>query len=216
MKNRGPDFQDYKYIKTRNMNIYLLHSRLSIIDLDERSHQPFSVDHRTLVFNGEIYNYLELRKELEKKGISFRTASDTEVLLRSYLLYGENCVDYFEGMWSFAIYDRQENKLFLSRDRFAEKPLYYFHTNSGIYFGSEIKFIKCLAGTKLTIDKNHLLRYMIDGYKSLYKTGETFYQEIKEVPYAANLVMDNQLNITQRKYWHPRYAPQSMTLEEAV
>jgi asparagine synthase (glutamine-hydrolysing) len=93
MKNRGPDFQDYKEIKVNNyINLYFLHSRLSILDLKERSNQPFKKKHIVLIFNGEIYNYKEIRINLEKYGYKFSTESDTEVLANAYLHYGENCV----------------------------------------------------------------------------------------------------------------------------
>ena len=133
MKNRGPDYSSFLTKQTStNKIVHLLHSRLSIID-QERSNQPFTIDEYSIIFNGEIYNYIELKDTLEKKGIRFRTNSDTEVLLQYYILYGEKCVDYLDGMWSFAIYNHKENLLFLSRDRFAEKPMYYSIQPEGIY-----------------------------------------------------------------------------------
>jgi asparagine synthase (glutamine-hydrolysing) len=203
MENRGPDHQDYKYIEKNGTRIYLLHSRLSIIDLDKRSNQPYTLDNCTLIFNGEIYNHVELRENLERQGIKCLTTSDTEVLLRYYLLYDENCVDYFEGMWSFVIYDENREKLFLSRDRFAEKPLYYSQEEDGFYFSSEIKFIKSLTGKSLTINNKHLLRYLVLGYKSLYKVDETFFNEISEIKYATNFVIKPDLNVRGYRYWSP-------------
>src|SRR5688572_11352706 len=146
MKNRGPDHRGHETARAGDLVAQLLHGRLSIIDLDPRSHQPFVQDDCRLLFNGEIYNYVELRAELEKKGRKFRTSSDTEVLLQAYLEYGEDCVKKFEGMWAFAIFDPRQKKLFLSRDRFAEKPLYYMPWNGGWLFGSEVKFLSALAG----------------------------------------------------------------------
>ena len=216
MKNRGPDHQDYRYIEQNDTRIYLLHSRLSIVDLDKRSNQPFTQDGCTLIFNGEIYNYIELRGELKKQGIECITTSDTEVLLRYYLLHGEDCVKYFEGMWSFAIYDSRINILFLSRDRFAEKPLYYYETEIGLFFGSEVKFIKQLSNTGFTVNEKQLLRFLVNGYKSLYKQSETFYREIKEIPYATNVAIERDLSLREKQYWHPQYQPRDMTLGEAV
>ncbi len=217
MKNRGPDHQDYRYIEQNGTKIYLLHSRLSIIDLDKRSNQPYTLDDCTLIFNGEIYNHIELREDLERQGIKCRTTSDTEVLLRYYLLYGEDCVRYFEGMWGFAIYDKHSEKLFLSRDRFAEKPLYYYQTENGFYFGSEIKFIKSLIGESLSINQKQLLRYLVHGYKSLYKTGETFFNEIHELKYATNLIIDSDLKPSKYRYWKPSCVIDStMSLDDAV
>jgi asparagine synthase (glutamine-hydrolysing) len=217
MKNRGPDYQDYRCIENNEIRIYLLHSRLSIIDLDKRSNQPYILDNCILIFNGEIYNYVELRENLEKQGIKCQTTSDTEVLLRYYLLYGEDCVSYFEGMWAFAIYDEGRKKLFLSRDRFAEKPLYYCQTEDGYYFGSEIKFIKLLRGKSLGINQRHLLRYLVQGYKSLYKTNETFFNDIREIKYATNLVVNPDLKIRSYRYWVPSCdIDEKMTLDDAV
>ena len=132
----------------------MLHSRLSIIDLDARSNQPFTVGRATIVYNGEIYNYIELRDQLIERGIELRTQSDTEILLHFYLLYGEDCVKHFEGMWAFAIFDSGEGSLFLSRDRFGEKPLYYIADADGFYFGSEIKFLKNVGILHVSINSN--------------------------------------------------------------
>ena len=108
MKYRGPDHQSYKHYEIANKKLYLLHSRLSIIDLDSRSNQPFESDGFSIIFNGEIYNHLEIRKDLLKKGVKFKTKSDTEVLLKAYITYGTKCVENFEGMWSFAIFDKKK------------------------------------------------------------------------------------------------------------
>jgi len=189
MENRGPDHRDWVSFHERDVNIALLHSRLSIIDLDERANQPFTIGDCTLVFNGEIYNYIEIRKELKKNGVRFKTHSDTEVLLQAYLVCGEKCVDKFEGMWSFALYDQRKGKLFLSRDRFGEKPLYFFNNVDGFYFGSEIKFIKMLSGKSFSVNYQHLYRYLVNGYKSLYKTEDTFFEKIRPVPPATNVTI---------------------------
>ena len=216
MKNRGPDHQAVRVFQEQDRCIYLLHSRLSIIDLDPRAHQPFTIGDWTIIFNGEIYNYLEIRAELEKKGVTFQTTSDTEVLLQCYREYGEECVDHFEGMWAFAIYDRAVNKLFLSRDRFAEKPLYFMKTLNGFFFASEIKFINALAGTPLSINENHIIRYLVNGYKSLYKTSDTYFQEIEEIPFGTNVTIGKDLQPRKYRYWQPRFELQEMSLEEAV
>ena len=121
MRNRGPDHQACESFNTGKTQVSLLHSRLGIIDLDPRSNQPFTIGNATIVYNGEIYNYVELQNDLRQRGIELRTQSDTEVLLHYYRLYGEDCVRHFEGMWSFAIYNAADGTLFLSRDRFAEK-----------------------------------------------------------------------------------------------
>ena len=113
MKNRGPDFSSYKKISiNERFKVNLLHSRLSIIDLKARSNQPFIKKHLILIFNGEIYNYLELKKKLESLDHQFKTNSDTEVLISAYEQFGEECVKYFEGMWSFAIWDNRKKSYF--------------------------------------------------------------------------------------------------------
>ena len=98
---------------------------MSIIDLHPRSNQPLIIGDEVITFNGEIYNYVELKKHLLLKKINLITNSDTEILLQYYKLYGDKCVDHFEGMWSFAIYNTKKQELFISRDRFAKKPLYF-------------------------------------------------------------------------------------------
>ncbi|MFH1003894.1 MAG: asparagine synthase (glutamine-hydrolyzing) [Bacteroidota bacterium] len=216
MYNRGPDFQNYFLIKNDTMNIALLHSRLSIIDIDSRSNQPFKQKHATLIFNGEIYNYVELRNELKKMDIYLSTQSDTEVLLNYYLLYGEQCVDYFEGMWAFAIYDEKEKKLFLSRDRFAEKPLYFFDLPDGFYFASETRFLESLSGVPLSINYQHLYRYLVNGHKSLYKTNERYFTGVSELPFANNLSLDFSFKKNIYSYWNPDFSVQKMSENEAV
>ena len=128
MKLRGPNQQSFSnhYFKDKSLSLFA--SRLSIIDLNQRSNQPIKDENLTLIYNGEIYNYLELKSELIKKGIKFKTGSDSEVLLKSYQVWGSKCVSKFEGMWSFAIYDEIKKLLFISKDRFGEKPLYYYHS----------------------------------------------------------------------------------------
>jgi len=216
MKNRGPDYQDYVVSHDDNINIVLFHTRLSIIDLDRRSNQPFTIGACTVIFNGEIYNYLELKNVLQKQGVFFRTESDTEVLLQYYLHYGEKCVEHFEGMWAFAIYDRRERKLFLSRDRFAEKPLYYLVRPHGVYFASEIKYIRYLSDDILQINERQLYRYLVNGYRSLYKLKETFFEDVQEVDYATNMVIDKDIHIMKYRYWKPELISQPMTVEEAI
>jgi len=216
MRRRGPDHQAFHVFQEKDRRVYLLHSRLSIIDLDPRAHQPFTIGDFTIIFNGEIYNYLEIRAALKKKGVVFQTTSDTEVLLQCYREYGEQCVEHFEGMWAFAICDRGKNKLFLSRDRFAEKPLYFMQTNDGFFFGSEIKFIKALSGKTLSVNKSHIIRYLVNGYKSLYKTSDTYFEEIREIPFGTNVTIGNDLQPRNYRYWYPRFESREMSLEEAV
>jgi len=152
MNLRGPDANNYILKEYPSKKVALLHSRLSIIDLNNQSNQPFVDNNLTLIFNGEIYNFLEIKKNLEHK-YNFKTKSDTEVLLKAFQEYGERCVDYFIGMWAFAIWDDKKKELFLSRDPFGEKPLYYFLNEKGFFFGSEIKYIKNLFNKEFKKNK---------------------------------------------------------------
>lgn len=203
MRKRGPDNQSYFTNKINNREIGLLHSRLNIIDLNKRSNQPFYYDNFVLVFNGEIYNFIEVRKSLIKKKYKFKTTSDTEVLIKSYIEWGEKCVDYFVGMWAFAIWDGKKKKLFLSRDNFGEKPLYYTANHNGFYFGSEIKFIKSLSDLSFKVNKDKINHYLFYGYKSMYKNKSTFYKNIYLLENATNLTIDLNFKIKKKKYWKP-------------
>ena len=160
MKKRGPDAQKYKIFNFANKYLYLFHSRLSIIDVDSRSHQPFSINGYHLIFNGEIYNYLEI-KEKYLDDVIFETDSDTEVLLQLYIKYPNSFEDKLEGMWSLVIYDEKKNHIYFSRDRFGEKPLYYYFNSNILYFGSEIKFIKTLVDFNLKINSETIKRFLI-------------------------------------------------------
>lgn len=216
LRQRGPDGQGVETFAAGHVTGALLHRRLSVIDLALRAGQPMSRAGCTLVFNGEIYNYLELKQELQRLGHTFRTESDTEVLLNAYLQWGRQCVEHFEGMWAFALWDSRSQQLLLSRDRFAEKPLYYYEDMSGFYFASETRALRELVGKPFLINEQHLLRYLVHGYKSLYKTSDTFYEGVKEVPYAVNLTIGSDLTIVAKRYWRPKYAPQQRSLEETV
>lgn len=205
MKNRGPDKQSFAKTNINNVNFSFLHSRLSILDLDNRSSQPFKYKDLLCVFNGEIYNFVEIRCNLEKAGYVFETSSDTEVLLKSFHFYGESCIDKFEGMWSFAILNLKNGEVFLSRDRFGEKPLYYFHDKitNNFFFGSEIKFIKSLSEKSFNIDEEYLRRFIVLGHKSLYKDDKcSFFSGIRELKPGQNALFLNN-NISIKNYWKP-------------
>ena len=221
MTKRGPDAQTHRYVcggdASDSLHALFLHSRLRIIDLDDRANQPFQIGECSLIFNGEIYNYVELRAELERQGFTFHTTSDTEVLLQAYLHYGADCVKHFEGMWSFAIWDGRTRQLMLSRDRFGEKPLYLYRDAMGLYFGSEVKFITALLGQRLAVNYGHLIRNMIHGYKALYKAGHTFFRGLTELRRASTLQIDAYGRETPAIYWQPSYAiDEAMSHGDAV
>lgn len=216
MEKRGPDAQEFRYISASDAEVVFLHSRLSIIDVENRSNQPFSIGPCTLIFNGEIYNYIELRKDLEKKGVIFTTSSDTEVLLQSYLNYGIDCTKKFEGMWSFAIWDDRSQELILSRDRFGEKPLYFTLSEGELFFASEIKSLKALSNRKFEINEGQLLRYLTLGYKSLYKKRQTFLRDVHELECGSSMIVNTQGACTNVSYWEPVITPKNMSMEEAI
>lgn len=174
--------------------------RLAILDLSERGHQPMSLPDAGLhiVFNGEIYNYLELRAELSDLGYAFSSGSDTEVLLRAYQHWGDACPQRFNGIWSFAIWDSRNKKLFCSRDRFGVKPFYYAEIEGILYFGSEIKQLLPF------IDKYRLNHPMIRrGMKinAMHVYGdETYFEQVKALRPGMNLIVENGGKRLERYY----------------
>ena len=133
--HRGPDSSNI-FVKN---NCFLGHRRLSIIDLYDRSNQPFKFKNKTITYNGEIFNYIEIKNKLIEVGYTFSTASDTEVIIKAYDYWGDDCQNQFNGMWSFAIYDEIKKTLFISRDRFGQKPLFYLLLDNIYYFASEVQ-----------------------------------------------------------------------------
>ncbi|MBM9614407.1 asparagine synthase (glutamine-hydrolyzing) [Desulfobulbus rhabdoformis] len=162
MAHRGPDDSGL----WQDVGITLGHRRLAILDLSEQGKQPMSYgeDRYWITFNGEIYNFIELRGILKKDGYSFRSDSDTEVILAAYIRWGESCLEKFNGMWALAIWDRQEKELFLSRDRFGKKPLFYTALPNGFAFASEMKALFPLLNAvrpniALVKDHSRIFRY---------------------------------------------------------
>lgn len=164
-----------------NYPVALGFRRLSILDLSAAGHQPMCSKDKNLwiVFNGEIYNYLELREELKKKGHHFETNTDTEVILVAYLEWGEKCLDRFNGMWAFVIYNRKENKLFGARDRFGVKPFYYYFDKNVFAFASEQKALVKSSFVKTGINKKMVFDYLALG--EIEAAEEGFFQNILEL-----------------------------------
>ncbi|WHZ25202.1 MAG: Asparagine synthetase [glutamine-hydrolyzing] [Nitrospira sp.] len=218
MRHRGPDASGVRRFTTPSgRHVLLMHSRLSIIDLDPRSNQPFKVDRRWMVLNGELYNYLEIKERLVKEGVRFQTRSDTEVFLAAICRDGWRVLDQAEGMWAVAVYDEDQGDLTLSRDRFGEKPLYVVRSPEGLYFGSEAKFLFALMGRTLPVNLEHVRRYLVNGYKAIYKSHERFFERLEEVSPAGVLRIGTDGNETEALYWEPAYRPENrMTYEEAV
>lgn len=173
--------------------------RLSIIDLSSSANQPMfnSDEDIALIFNGEIYNYIELRKELIAKGYKFRTESDSEVIINSYIEYGDQCVERFNGMWAFAIYDFRKNKLFCSRDRMGVKPFYYLIQDNTLVFSSELKSLHAAWGLR-SANLSKVYEYLAYGYR--INDGETFFENCYELLPGTNLICKNQ-KVELKKYW---------------
>jgi asparagine synthase (glutamine-hydrolysing) len=202
--HRGPDDQKYKTFKTKNgMHAALLFTRLAIIDLDPRANQPMGYGGLWLTCNGEIYNYREVRKELEEQGLTFHTSSDTEVLLKGLHTYGWNILNKLEGMWAIAVYDENTNRLTLCRDRFGEKPLSYIKTTGGVFYASEVRVLQQLSGQGLIPNKLQLQRFLVNGYKSLYKTNDTFFDDVIDVPAKTLLHFNDDGTVNSEVYWKP-------------
>lgn len=196
MKHRGPDDEGVFIDK----NIGLGFVRLSVIDLSSAGHQPkFSQDQRyVIVFNGEIYNYLELREELEKEGVVFYSQTDTEVLLNAYIHWGEECMNRFNGMWAFVIYDRQEKKSFGSRDRFGVKPFYYFYSNDFFAFSSEIPPLLALLDKKPNANYQSIFDFLT--FNRTDQIEYTFFEEVKKLQHGQVInIGENQISI---KKWY--------------
>jgi asparagine synthase (glutamine-hydrolysing) len=216
MRNRGPNANGTLCEKLGSEVVTLLHSRLAIIDVNEESNQPMHRDGCTLIFNGEIYNYIEVREKLEGIGYKFLTGSDSEVLIVAYQVWGTKCLDVLEGMWAFAILDRVRNHLFISRDRFGEKPLLYTEHNGTLYFASEAKALRSLTGIPLKPNLARVRRYLVNGFRSLYKSDDTFFDDVYEFPAACYALITCSNDMEPITYWHPELRPEPMTMEDAI
>ena len=212
IKHRGPDGEgvvlintdtgNYKVLQTKditkdieiteasllNFNLLIGHRRLKIIDLTSSGHQPMEFENNWISYNGEIYNYLEIKKELQIEGYKFKSSSDTEVVLKAYHCWGEKCLQKFNGMWSFIIWDNSLKSLFISNDRFGIKPLYVYKSSEKTIFTSEIKqfhFFNSIIKTKNIENCNLYLHY---GYQPLDRT--TYFNEISRFPCGSSLVFN--------------------------
>src|ERR671939_454083 len=174
--------------------------RLAIIDLSDAGDQPFASEDGTLqlVHNGEVYNYRELRRELEAHGHTFRSATDTEVILAAYREWGERCVGRFNGMWAFALWDEPRCRLFCSRDRFGVKPFYYRFEGGRFVFASEPRAFRADPETRLEPNPLAVRDYLDQAY--LDHTDETFFAGIRKLPPAHSLVVDGH-GLRLSRYW---------------
>ncbi len=164
------------------------HRRLSILDLSPLGHQPMEKHGRVMVYNGEIYNFIELRSELEQFGYTFTSSCDSEVVLSAYDYWGSQCVCRFNGMWALAIYDPKKKTLFLSRDRFGVKPLYYYKDGEKLIFASEIKQILCDPTVPRIVNNEILAHYVKFNFREYSE--ETFFQGIYALRGGCSMTVD--------------------------
>jgi asparagine synthase (glutamine-hydrolysing) len=204
---RGPDEEGH-YLE-KNVGFY--HKRLSIIDLVS-GHQPMESGDLTIVFNGEIYNYIELREELKRKGYVFRTHSDTEVILKMYEEYGHDCINRLNGMFSFLIYDKVREQIIAARDHFGIKPLYYYSGHNFIAFASEIKALLVHPDVKAEVNPEGMRDYLtfqfvLDSY--------TLFNNIYKLSPGHYMIVDlHTLKIKLVKYWTPSFSVDRLHTEE--
>jgi asparagine synthase (glutamine-hydrolysing) len=214
LEHRGPDFSKIEYIDNK---VVLIHTRLAIIDLDQRSNQPMvSKDKRySIVFNGEIYNFKEIRKTLEAKGVNFYTDGDTEVLLEGYIHFGSDVLQLLRGQFSFAIYDSKEKSFFLARDRVGIKPLYFALSNNKFIFSSELKAIEKSNLFPFSADFDSYVAYLRHLAVPTYRTGN---KNISKLEPGQFLYLDKNKNISKYKYWDPFSIEEdeSITEHEAI
>lgn len=203
--HRGPDDSGY----FSDGGVYFGFRRLSIIDLSHFGHQPMSNKNRSLqiIFNGEIYNFMELREGLRSKGHKFVSKTDTEVILAGYQEYGKEIVKKLKGMFAFAIYDKKSGEVFLARDRFGIKPLYYYSDENNFVFASEIKSIIKLTNKKVAVDLEALNEYFT--FQNIF-SDKTLFKGIKLLPPASTIVIDlESKRILIQKFWEVNYQENS-------
>jgi asparagine synthase (glutamine-hydrolysing) len=197
--HRGPDGEG-QWVSDDG-SVGLGHRRLSIIDLSENGAQPMHYgEDLVITFNGEIYNYLELKNELEQKGFIFKTESDTEVLLAAYKLWGEKCLQHLDGMFAFAVYDKAKKELFCARDRFGEKPFYYTFYCGNFYFASEMKAFWAVGVPKII--KNSMVYNFLanDMVENPNNQSETFYENVFKLKSSSFFVYKG-IDVQQKTYW---------------
>ncbi len=170
----------------------------------------------TIVFNGEIYNYREIKNKLQQSGSTFQSQSDTEVILAAYATWGTDCLEQFDGMFAFAIWDEVEQKLFAARDRFGEKPFYYFTGDQQFVFASEMKGLWA-AGVERQMDEAMLFNYLTIGYiQDPGDRGATFYKGIRKLPARCYLIYDRRADqLSEHSYWDIDLPTESRVTDEA-
>jgi asparagine synthase (glutamine-hydrolysing) len=200
LKHRGPDDDGLWHSNFEGVSAVLGHTRLAVLDLTYSGHQPmWDLKKRyCIVYNGEVYNYKELRDGLEKKGFIFKTQTDTEVVLNTYIKYGIDCLNIFNGMYSFAIWDSQKKSLFCGRDRLGIKPFYYKWQDRKFYFASEMKAL--LLTSRGSSDPNPSAIYAYLSLGLMHHKQHTFFKNIRQLPAGTFLLLDHS-GPSIKKYW---------------
>lgn len=211
MKHRGPDDEGI-FVDRNNPAVGLGHRRLSIIDLSQSGHQPMTNEDGSvwIVFNGEIYNFKELRSDLEKRGHKFKSNTDTETIVHLFEDYGAECVNYLRGMFAFAIWDKRKMALLLARDRIGKKPLLYCKQGESFYFASEFTSLLASEGVEKRINRQALDYYITFGY---IPAPLTIYENVFKLQPAHVLILKEN-DITLRRYWQPDYSSKINISEE--
>ncbi len=194
LSHRGPD--NTGFFVQKDIGLFIGHKRLSIIDVTDKSNQPMQIGDETIAYNGEIYNYIEIKKELMKSGEKFSSDGDTEILLRSWKKWGIKSLDKLDGMYSFALFSN--NRINLITDPFGEKPLYYIKTNDGLYFSSEPKPLAEMLNLRKIMTNDQVLKFMILGHLDQEDTG---YEGLIKIPPATHISSDKNFKIIRNKYW---------------
>ena len=203
---RGPDASGV-YVDD---NAFLVHRRLIVID-PENGAQPMTHGDFTLVYNGELYNTEEIRWELLRRGMEFSGHSDTEVVLKAYAAFGEDCVNMFNGIFAFAVWDSRRRRLFLARDRIGVKPLFYSITRDGIVFASEIKALLKHPSVQPIITDDGIAEIMLIGPAK--RTGSGVFRDINEIP-AAHCAVLSENGLALRQYWSVKAQPHTENFSE--
>jgi len=203
MNKRGPDYSGYENIVIDNLNIQLLHKRLSIIDLSNSANQPFfdQKNEWVIIYNGEIYNYMEIKDELKKNGIKFKSNSDTEVIIKSFEFWGEKSINRFIGMFSFMLINISSRKCYVVRDRTGVKPLYYYFSNDKLIASSDLRSINKLLDRNPKFNKNAINSFFQIGYSNC---SESYLTDIHKLEQGTLMKLDlNNFKLNKIKYWNP-------------
>ena len=211
IKHRGPDAEGIYF----GDNFAFGHRRLSILDLSKEGNQPMEYNGLVITYNGEIYNYIELKKELGEHGYKFKTKTDTEVILASYHFWGEECVKQFNGMWAFVIYDESQKILFGSRDRFGVKPFYYTLNNNFFSIGSEIKQFTILPDWKSNLNQE-VIQVFFKNSSQDFSTG-TFFKDVFQLRGGNNMIYNlSNHSFEIKKFYNPKFKTSQTSSREAI